>query len=141
VRRISGHGCRAIDLAFGVYQLKRIQEIATLIALVTTSVLISTTWFWASSLNEAVGKKGFMFLAVRLDGGSLLEEPVPSQTEEGVLNNICLLFGCRSPEVVEGNVKPIVNGLVLGVELVTQRLRRDACLECPSLSRSTWGLY
>ncbi len=133
---VSGHRRRAIELALGVDELKGIQKLAALVALVSAGILIAAARPGTSALDEAVSEEGFVLLAVWLSRSPLLEEAVLVELQEGVLDNLGLIFRGCSPEVVEGNVEPVVDSLVFGVELVAERLGSNTSLEGPSLGRS-----
>lgn len=77
-----------------------------------------------------------MLLTVRLFCRPLLKKVVLVQLEEDVLHNLRLLLGRSSAKVVEANLEPLVNILVLDVELVTEFLGGLARLESLGLSGS-----
>jgi hypothetical protein len=80
---------------------------ATLVALVSSCILIGTQW--ALSLDKAVGQEGVVCFTVRLDGCLFLQEAVLVELCEDVLGNFCLLVGGSATENVEANVEPFVD--------------------------------
>lgn len=76
-----------------------------------------------------------MFLAIRLGGNSLLQEPSLVKLEEAVLNNLSLLRGSRPSKMVKTDLEPIIDGLVLAVELVAKGLGANAGFERASFGR------
>lgn len=134
VRRVARDGSSAVDLASWVDELKRIQQAAALVALVTSGIVVVA--LRARSLDESVRQEGIVLLTVRLFCRPLLKEVVFVQLEEDILHNLRLLLGRGSAKVVEANLEPIVNLLVLDVELVAELLGGLARLESLGLSSS-----
>lgn len=133
VRRVSGHGGGAVDLATRVDELKGIQQAAALVALVAPGVVVVA--LGTRPLDEAVRQEGVVLLAVGLLRRPLLEVVALVQLEEDVLHNLRLLLRRRAAKVVEPDLEPVVNLLVLDVELVAQLLRRLARLQRLGLRR------
>lgn len=74
-----------------------------------------------------------MFFAIRLGGDSLLQEPRLMKLEETILHDLGLLWCGRPSEVVKADLEPVIDSLVLGMELVAEGLRGDSSFECASL--------
>jgi hypothetical protein len=69
VRSFTNNRGGPIDFAFGVDQVKRIEEVATLVALITSGVFIMTNR--AFSLHEPVSKEAVVRVAIWLFVGLL----------------------------------------------------------------------
>ena len=78
-----------------------------------------------------------MLLAVWLFRGALLQEAFLVQLQEDLVDDLGLFRGGRAAKVVETNVEPVIDLLVLDVELVAELLRGDASLEGSGLGGST----
>ena len=89
--------------------------------------------FRAGSLNEPIRKESFVLLAIRLGGDSLLQKPILVKFQEGILNDLGLLVGSSPSEVIEADLEPVVDGLVLDMELVAKRLWSDTGFKSASL--------
>jgi hypothetical protein len=113
-------GC-AIELAAGLLQLQRVEQMTALVALVSSCILVGTQR--AFSLDKAVGQEGVVCFAVRLDSCLFLQEAIVVEFCEDVLSNVCLLGGGSAAEYVEANVEPFVDLCVQFVVLVTKLFR------------------
>jgi hypothetical protein len=118
---LSCDGSCAIKLAAGLLQLQRVEQMATLVALVSSCILVGAQR--ALSLDKAVGQEGVVCFAVRLDSCLFLQEAVVVEFCEDVLCNVCLLGGGSATENVEANVEPFVDFRVQLVVLVTKLFR------------------
>jgi hypothetical protein len=134
--RFSGHWRCTIYLTVGFDEFKRIKQTATLVALVTSCIVVLT--LGAGAFNKAVGEEGLMCFAVWLCCSSLFHVSVVIELCEYILCNDCLLFCSCSSKVIEVDLKPIINCFVLQVEFVTQLLWRltrlkSFCLCCSTI--------
>lgn len=107
------NGRCAVKLTPGLQKIKGVKQMSTLVALISSCILVSTQW--ACAFHETVGQKGLVCFAVGLNRCSLLQVTVLMQLGEDVLCNLRLLVSGRSAEDVEANVEPLIN---LGVNLV-----------------------
>lgn len=127
-------GC-AIELAAGFLQFERIEQVATLVALVSSSILVSAQR--ALSFDKAVGQEGVVCFAVRLSCFLLFQETVLVEFCENVLSDLGLL-GCGSAtENVETNVEPFVDLCVQLVVLVAELFRCALLLDSLGLGGSS----
>jgi hypothetical protein len=132
---LSCDGSCAVKLAAGLLQLQRVEKMATLVALVSSCILVGAQR--AFSLDEAIGQEGVVCFAVGLDGCLLLQEAVLVEFCEDVLSNVCLLGGGGATEDVEANVEPFVDLCMQFVVLVAQLFRCALLLDSLGLGGSS----
>lgn len=102
-----------MKLAMRIDQLERVKQAATLIALITPSVFILTSWacaFHETICQETVlATSSVIRLTVWLYRRPLVEVLVLVQLEEDVLCDIRLLLcWCPTP-LIESNVEPLIH--------------------------------
>ena len=102
-----------VELAPRLDEIERVKQMATLVALVSSCVLVAAQR--ALALDETIGQKGLVLLTVRLNGGALLEEAVLVELGEDILGDFRLLVRRCPAKDVESDVEPLVD---LGVQLV-----------------------
>lgn len=117
---LSCDGCCAIELAARFLQIQRIKKMSTLVALVSSCILVTAQR--ALSLDEAIGQERVVCFAVRLHCCLFLQEAVVVELCEDVLSNLGLLGGRSAAEDVEANVEPFVDLCVKLVVLVAKLL-------------------
>ena len=118
--RIAGNWSVSVNLAPGVNEIKWIQQVTTLVALIASCIIILASW--ASTLNEAISQEAIMLLAIELSGGILSQISILVELVENILGNFGLLWGGCSSKIVETNIKPLVDVSVKDMVLVTELL-------------------
>jgi hypothetical protein len=110
--------CCIVYLIVRLYELEWVKKTATLVTLVASCIVILA--LRTCSFDETVCKEGIMALAIRLGSRSFFQITVLMKFQEGILcDDSLLLCGC-STEVIETNLEPMVDILVLLVEFVVK---------------------
>ena len=111
------------QLALGLFELDRIEQLSALVALITTCVVIVT--LRTDTIHVAVRQESLTGATVQLAHRVLFQILVVIELEEYVLRNIRLLRRRRTSKVVKTNLEPFIHLGMQRMVLVTQRLRRD----------------
>jgi hypothetical protein len=122
VFRLTADGGSSIELAARVDQVKRIEEVTTLVTLVSTSIIVVTAG--TLTLDITISQERTVLLTEGLLSGALAEEAVLMQALEDRLRDLGVLFCRCATEVVEADVEPFVHFLVNLVVLGAQVLWR-----------------
>ena len=111
------------QLALGLFELDRIEQLSALVALITTCVVIVT--LRTDTIHVAVRQESLTGATVQLAHRVLFQILVVIELEEYVLRNIRLLRRRRTSKVIKPNLEPFIHLGMQRMVLVTQRLRRD----------------
>src|SRR5579859_3168177 len=117
-------GC-AVNLASRRDEVHGIKEIATSVALIPASIRVFALRTYP--FHESVCQKPFVLRAraKQLELGFLLNVSILVKFVEYCLRDLCLLWSCRTSEMVKTDVEPFVYSRVNGIVLITDFLRRD----------------
>jgi hypothetical protein len=126
VFRLTADRGGSVELAAGVDEVEGIEEVTTLVALVSTGIVVVAAG--AFTLNITISQERAVLLAERLLGGALAKESVVIEALEDGLGDLGVLLGRGAAEVIESDVEPLVNLLVDLVILCAKLLRRDLLL-------------
>lgn len=124
-----------VELAVGVDEIKGIQQVTTLVALVTTGVIVMASR--ALSLHVSISQERAVRFTKRLLCRLLREISVLIESLEDDLRNLGVLLCRSSAKVIEPNVKPIVDFFMNLVVFGTQLLGRHLLFEGLCLCRSS----
>ena len=93
---ISGNGFLVdlANLATGLYELERVEQVAARVALIAPRVVVAATG--AGAFNKAIREEGFVVVAEGLDRRAFLEVVVVPELQEDVLDDLGVLV-CRRP--------------------------------------------
>lgn len=125
--RLATDGGSAVDLAARVNEIKGIEEVTALVALVPTGIVVVAAG--AFTLNEAISQERAVLLAEGLFGGALAEVAVLVQALENRLRDLGVLLCWCAAEVVKTYVEPFVHILVDLVVFGAQIFRRHLLLQ------------
>lgn len=135
VFRVTGNRAGAVQFASRLDELKWIQKLATGITLVTSGVLISA--LRADTLYKTIRQESLVLLAEKLGHGFLNQEIVVVEIFEDILGDLSLGIGGGTAEVVESDIKPLVNVGMQFVIFVAQFPRSAALFQSFGLSCSS----
>lgn len=116
--RVPGNRTGVVEFAARIYELKWIQKLATGITLVTSGVFVSA--LGANTLYKTICQESLVFLAEKLGHGLLDQEIAVVEICEDILGDLGLAIGGGTAEVVEADIKPLVNVGMQFVVLITQ---------------------
>jgi Co/Zn/Cd efflux system component len=116
----------SVELAAGVDEVEGIEEVTTLVALVTACIVVVAAG--AFTLNVTISQEGAVLLTEGLLGGALVKESIFMEALEDSLGDLGVVLGRGAAEVIESDVEPLVNLLVDLVILCAKLLRRDLLL-------------
>ena len=132
---LAADGGGTVELAVGVDEIKWIQQMTTLVALVTTGVIIMASR--ALSLHISISQERAVRFTERLLCRLLREISVLIEPLENRLRNIGVFLRRGPAKVIESNLKPFVDFLVNLVVFGTQFLRRHLLFEGLCFCRSS----
>jgi hypothetical protein len=133
VLRLSRNRSVAADLALRVDQLKRIEQLAAVVALVAPGV--GEVAVRALALDEAVCEEALVSLAVGLLHLALKDVAVGVEVAEDILGDLDMVLSRGAAEDIEADAEPLVDLLVHGVVLVAQLARGQSLFERLGLGR------